>query len=234
MLGAAPTNDIHAGDVNNVDGAGLDDLVFVNSSGVHQIWVANNGGFDLHAEQIADRDSVAGVLTELGMTDVADSGGVDLAMGGAIQAGVGVFLNDGFGNLGRGDAVAPVLTLVGEDAVSVPAGNAYVDAGATAEDNIDGEITSSIMVSGSVNTSVVGNYTLTYAVSDFAGNPADPITRTVSVAPATGRGGGGGALSLFSILFLALCSLAFALIGHQQHAVRIRTSGSQQKENPYV
>ncbi len=234
LLGAAPTNDIHAGDVNNVDGAGLDDLVFINSSGVHQVWVANNGGFDLHAEQIADRDSVAGVLTELGMTDVDEPGGVDLAMGGAIQSGVGVFLNDGFGNLGRGDAVPPVLTLVGEDTVSVPAGNAYVDAGATAEDNIDGEITSSIMVTGSVNTSVVGNYTLTYAVSDFAGNPADPISRTVSVSPATGRGGGGGALSLLSILLLALCSLAFALVRHEQQHLRIRTSSSQKKENPYV
>ena len=75
LLGSSPTFDIHAGNVNNIDGAGLDDLVFVNASGVHQIWVANGGGFVLHSEQIADRDSVAGVLTELGFTDVADPGG---------------------------------------------------------------------------------------------------------------------------------------------------------------
>ncbi len=227
LLGAAPTNDIHAGDVNNVDGAGMDDLVFVNSSGVHQIWVANNGSFDLHAEQIADRDSVAGVLTDLGMTDVGDPGGVDLAMGGAIQSGVGVFLNDGFGNLGRGDAVPPVLTLLGEAAVSVPAGTAYVDPGATAEDNIDGEITSSIIASGAVNPSVVGNYTLTYTVSDFAGNAADPISRTVTVAPAAGRGGGGGALSLIGVLFLAFIRVMMGSVWMGQCQVRIRTVGKK-------
>jgi len=204
FLGASPTNDIHSGDINNVDGANLDDLIFVNASGVHQIWVADNsGGFSLHGEQIADRDSFAAVVGHLGMTDVGDDGGEDVAMGGAIQSGVGIFLNDGFGNLGRGDAVAPTLTLNGDADVSVPAGTVYNDAGASAADNIDGDISASVVASGTVNSSVVGAYTITYNVADFAGNPAMPITRTVNVTPATGTGGGGGGGSV-SIPFMAM------------------------------
>ena len=210
-LGTAPTADIHAGDVNR---DGMTDLVFVNESGVHQVWLASVSGFQLYSEQIADTDAVAGVLTELGMIAEADDGGVDLAMGGALQAGAGIYLNDGLGNLGRGDAVAPVLTLNGEASVSVPSGSVYSDAGATAEDNIDGDISGAIVVSNNVNTAVVGNYTVTYNVTDFAGNPADMITRSVDVTPAAGTGGGGGGvISYLTLLLLLLGIVAVVMPG---------------------
>ena len=191
-LGTAPTAEILAGDVNR---DGSTDLVFINESGVHEIWLASGTGFDLYSEQIVDVDSTAGVLTELGTVDATDDGGVDLAMGGAVQAGAGVFLNDGSGNLGLGDGVPPVLTLLGEATVNVPSGSNYTDAGASATDNIDGDISASIVVASTVNTAVVGTYTVTYNVTDFAGNSAAPITRTVQVDPAAGSGGGGGAYS---------------------------------------
>jgi len=142
------------------------------------------------------------------MTDVGDPGGVDLAMGGAMFAGAGIFLNDGFGNLGFGDAVPPVLTLLGAATVTVSSGSVYSDAGAVAEDNIDGDISRSIVRTGAVSTAVAGNYIVTYNVRDRAGNAATPITRTVTVtgaAPGGGGGGGGGALSLLA-LFLLLAS----------------------------
>ncbi len=171
----------------------------------HQIWTANGGGYTLHREQIIDSGAVAGVLIELGDTDANDPGGVDLAMGGEAQGGLGVYLNDGFGNLGRGDAVPPTLTLLGEASVSIPAKSSYRDAGATAEDNIDGNISARVAASGSVNTAVVGSYVLTYNVVDFAGNSATPITRNVSVTPASGGGGGGGGtISYFTLLSLLL------------------------------
>ena len=227
LLGTSPTTDIHAGDVNR---DGLTDLVFINSSGVHQIWTATGGGFDLHREQIVDRDSVVGVLTELGMTDIGDAGGVDLAMGGAVVSGlgVGVFLNDGFGNLGRGDAVAPVLTLLGTASVDVPAGSVYVDSGATAEDNIDGDVSASVVVTAAVNTAVVGSYIVTYNVADAAGNIAAPITRTVTVTPAVGSGGGGGgAVSLLLLLWLILAAGRTAY--HAKCAI-IRTDDKEQNQ----
>ena len=207
VLGNSSTNDIHAADVNR---DGLTDLVFINSSSVHQIWTATGSGFNLHREQIVDVDSTTGVLTELGMTDVGDAGGVDLAMGGAMGSGLGIFLNDGFGNLGFGDAVPPVLTLVGPATVSVPAGGSYSDAGAIAQDNIDGDISRSIVTTGAVNTAVAGGYIVTYNVVDRAGNNATPITRTVTVTGATGTGGGGGGGAL-SPLVLFLLTLGACL-----------------------
>src|SRR5699024_5814568 len=42
--------------------------------------------------------------------------------------------------------------------------------GATAEDNVDGDITDDIEITGEVNTNKVGDYTITYTVSDAAGN----------------------------------------------------------------
>ena len=68
------------------------------------------------------------------------------------------------------DAVPPVLTLLGEALVEVPSGNTYTDAGAAAEDNIDGDISGSIIVTTAVNTAIVGDYIITYNVADVAGN----------------------------------------------------------------
>jgi hypothetical protein len=224
VLGTSPTTDIHAGDVNT---DGLTDLVFINSSGVHQIWTATGSGFVLHREQIVDTDSIAGVLTELGMTDVNNPGGVDLAIGGAVAAGLGIYLNDGFGNLGMGDAVPPVLTLLGEATVTVPSGGTYSDAGASAEDNIDGDISASIVVTGVVNTAVVGSYVLTYQVADRAGNDATSITRTVTISPAAGTGGGGGG-TISSMLLILLMSAACLSAYHANRAI---ISAGIQKQN---
>jgi len=188
--------------------------VFIGASGVHQIWTASGGGYTLHSEQIIDSGAMAGVLIDLGDTDTSDPGGVDLAMGGEAGGGLGVYLNDSFGNLGRGDAVPPTLTLLGEASVSIQARSNYVDAGASAEDNIDGSISAAnIRVTGAVNTSVVGSYILTYNVEDFAGNAATPITRNISVTPASGGGGGGGG----TISYFTLLSLLVGLIAMQRY-----------------
>ena len=57
----------------------------------------------------------------------------------------------------------------------------YSDAGATATDDEDGDITSRIVVTNPVNTTLLGTYTITYAVTDLSGNAATPVTRTVNV-----------------------------------------------------
>jgi len=78
------------------------------------------------------------------------------------------------------DLVPPVITLLGVNPDSVQQGVVYADPGATAVDDVDGDISANIQVSGSVNTSVPGNYTLVYQVYDQAGNPAS-ASRTVEV-----------------------------------------------------
>jgi hypothetical protein len=83
------------------------------------------------------------------------------------------------------DTVKPVITLLGDAEVNVEADTVYTDAGATASDDVDGDLTASLVVSGEVNTAVLSAYTLTYNVSDVAGNAADPVTRTVHVVDTT-------------------------------------------------
>ena len=64
------------------------------------------------------------------------------------------------------DTTVPVITLLGEDPVTIEVGDTYTDAGATATDNFDGDITSSIVTVSTVNTAIVGVYLVTYNVSD--------------------------------------------------------------------
>jgi len=86
------------------------------------------------------------------------------------------------------DATRPVITLTGASTVDVEMGSVYSDAGATAVDNIDGDITASLVTVNPVDINTVGNYTVTYNVSDTAGNAADQVTRTVNVVDTTSPG----------------------------------------------
>ena len=80
------------------------------------------------------------------------------------------------------DATPPVITLVGSDPVTLELLDIYVEAGATATDNYDGDLSGSIVIGGDVvNTSAVGQYTVTYDVTDSSLNPAVQVTRTVNV-----------------------------------------------------
>src|SRR5206468_2334432 len=69
------------------------------------------------------------------------------------------------------DTTIPVITLLGASPVHVECHSTYVDAGATASDNCDGDITSQIVPVNPVNANVTGTYTVTYNVSDAVGNP---------------------------------------------------------------
>ena len=69
--------------------------------------------------------------------------------------------------------------------LTIEVGSTYTDAGATASDNYDGDITSSIVTVNPVDTDVVGQYTVTYNVSDANNNAAVEVTRTVNVVDTT-------------------------------------------------
>ena len=80
------------------------------------------------------------------------------------------------------DNTPPTITLLGDPIVNTEVGAAYTDAGANADDNVDGPvITDNIVAVSTVIISVIGNYTVTYNVSDAAGNAATQVTRTVNV-----------------------------------------------------
>ena len=91
------------------------------------------------------------------------------------------------------DTVAPVITLLGNSTVSLFVGDRFQDSGATASDDLDGDITARITISGNVDTATSGSYTVTYSVSDLAGNAAAAALRTVTVQiRPTSSGGSGG------------------------------------------
>jgi len=81
------------------------------------------------------------------------------------------------------DTTNPVITITGSSTINLTVGDTFTDPGATATDDVDGDITSSITTTGTVNTSTAGTYTIAYSVSDAAGNTASE-NRTVIVSAA--------------------------------------------------
>jgi hypothetical protein len=75
----------------------------------------------------------------------------------------------------------PVITLVGDSVVTIVRGSTYTDAGATAVDTEDGDLTSDIVVTNTVNTGVDGTYYVYYNVEDDDENAANQKVRTVIV-----------------------------------------------------
>jgi len=82
------------------------------------------------------------------------------------------------------DTTAPTITLNGSDAMTLNVGDIFSDPGATATDNVDGDITSSITTDANVDTSVAGSYLVTYTVTDSSGNSAT-AERSVAVLDGT-------------------------------------------------
>jgi len=81
------------------------------------------------------------------------------------------------------DTDAPTITLNGPNPMTVECPAGFVDPGASASDDCAGDLTSAIIVTGSVDTSVVGSYVLTYSVSD--GTHTVSVDRTVNVVDTT-------------------------------------------------
>lgn len=77
------------------------------------------------------------------------------------------------------DTTAPVITINGSTNMVVTQYDVYIEAGATAIDNIDGSVTVSII--GTVDTNTTGSYTITYSVQDSAGNSATGIRQVLVV-----------------------------------------------------
>ena len=83
------------------------------------------------------------------------------------------------------DPVAPELNLEGKETMTLELGKTFQEPGFTANDNCDGDITTLVEVTGTVDTAKTGTYTLTYTVKDAFGNET-VATRTVKVVePAT-------------------------------------------------
>ena len=78
------------------------------------------------------------------------------------------------------DVTAPTITLLGANPLQLELGQDYEEPGFIATDNTDGDITGNVQVVGTININSEGQYSLTYSVSDAAGNPRS-VVRVVNV-----------------------------------------------------
>tara|TARA_R110000782_G_scaffold59728_4_gene123777 strand:+ start:262 stop:873 length:612 start_codon:yes stop_codon:yes gene_type:complete len=78
------------------------------------------------------------------------------------------------------DALAPVITITGANPLALAVGVTYVELGASAFDAYDGAAVN-VAISGTVDHTTAGAYTITYTATDATGNVAT-ATRTVNVS----------------------------------------------------
>lgn len=76
------------------------------------------------------------------------------------------------------DETAPTLVLKGASALTLFLNDEYLELGATANDNKDGELT--VKTTGEVNTNETGTYNVQYSVQDSSGNKSE-LERQVTV-----------------------------------------------------
>ncbi len=199
-FGASPVTALLSGDV---DADGWADVVAVNEAGVHQLYLGSSAsGFTLAAEQIVSNGMRRGVLVDFNGDE-----SLDLVLAGRDATVVEIHANNGIGRLGLGDRLAPTLQLVGGATINIAAGQEFVDPGATAVDDVDGDISDNIEVSGSINSSAVGTQTISYKVADRAGNNTAKVrTVNVGVNKGTGGSGGGGVAPTFIAILMLVAA----------------------------
>ena len=83
------------------------------------------------------------------------------------------------------DNTAPIVVLAGDASVELELGSVYTDEGATAKDNLDGDVTENVLIKSGVDLSNVGVYEVSYLVSDSNGNVAVPVLRRVEIKDTT-------------------------------------------------
>lgn len=83
-------------------------------------------------------------------------------------------------NIKYEDTTAPKLDLDGDATVTIYTGSNYNEAGYSAVDNCDGDISNSVKVTNNVNTSKPGTYEVKYEVTDKANNKSE-AKRTIKV-----------------------------------------------------
>lgn len=79
-----------------------------------------------------------------------------------------------------GDDTPPVLTLLGDSEILIELGTPFLDPGATAIDDVAGDLKATITVEGEVDSQVADTYLLTYSATDQSNNSAS-VSRSVTV-----------------------------------------------------
>ena len=129
----------------------------------------NNGSYTSSAGTVEDGDTV--IVRQTSSNAEMTATNLVLDIGG---------VTDTF-TITTGDFTNPEITLTGESTITIYKGENYNDQGATAVDNIDGDITGDIVTVNPVDTNIINEYTVTYNVNDASENHATEVIRTVIV-----------------------------------------------------
>jgi hypothetical protein len=144
---------------------------FPNFGVTFTFWLSTpDGSFDQISATIVDGKIV---IPESYLTEVGDYTLISWGMGANLDA---TQINHSF-SVRAGE---PIITLEGENPLIVVQGTTFVEPGFNANDVVDGDLTSEVVVSGTVDTTILGTVTLTYTVENSFGNSAT-VTREVIV-----------------------------------------------------
>ncbi|MBD3320854.1 MAG: DUF5011 domain-containing protein, partial [Chitinivibrionales bacterium] len=125
---------------------------------------------------------LTGSVVITGSVDTAVEGAYELSYAVSDNAGNQVSKNRVVYVVNR-DTTAPVIELVPGDTVRI--GTSWQEPGYSASDNLDGDITARVVVSGQVDSTKAGTHSITYTVSDSAGNSTIKIRNVIVVLPSS-------------------------------------------------
>ncbi|MBI2415509.1 MAG: DUF5011 domain-containing protein [Candidatus Kerfeldbacteria bacterium] len=178
------------------------------TSGGYNLVTTTTGCTDKFTLQTTDLVNVAGDFSSSGLTDnggfsptvalAATSPAINVVPSVACVDADGIDLTTDQRSLARSgycdigayeyqDSTAPTLTLLGDETITLIVGDSYTEAGATAVDDIDGDVTANIVIdSSAVNTAVPGTYLVTYTATDLSNN-SSTAERTIEVLKIGGK-----------------------------------------------
>ncbi len=128
-------------------------------------------------------------ITQMVTDQASDTGGVDVSKIVSYNgewdllisdSKLKVYIRNGVDSITLVDHEPPSITLIGSESMTTLKGEPFVDPGYSAYDNIDGNMTSLVEVTGNVDTNMVDTYKLTYTVTDGSGNTTTK-DRTINV-----------------------------------------------------
>lgn len=109
----------------------------------------------------------------------ADTGYFPMILKGITPSG-GIIIREFMLHVAKPINTPPKVILIGSPTFNVTLNSSYTDAGYTAGDEEDGDITAQVIVSGSVNVDSVGLYYISYVVTDSEGLK-DSVVRIINV-----------------------------------------------------
>ena len=110
----------------------------------------------------------------------------------------------------------PTISLLGDRTQILTLGEVYLEAGATASDLQDGDMSSQIAINGQVDSSAIGDYLVKYSVTDSSGLVAIEQIRIVRVISNTAENHLSAAARWLPSQILVISNICLSITVNQQ------------------